>query len=139
MRPQVIEVFGDRQVGKTEMVMSSALLHAAEGKQVLWLAPLKKAAVDVLHRYSHWRQSAHPLGRVIDLVRFAHGSERVESGDGRIVFRSVNAPGRGVLPNVIVCDEVEFTPAVLSALMPAMIRAEKMYVLTCSGELPCGD
>ncbi|SHT53644.1 Uncharacterised protein [Mycobacteroides abscessus subsp. abscessus] len=135
----MIEIFGDRQVGKTEMVMSSALLHAAEGKLVLWLAPLTVAAVDVLRRYQYW-QWDHPLAALIKRVYTGNGNEHVlTNSGGRIVFRSVNTSGRGVLPDVIVCDDVEFTPAVLSALTPAMSRAEKMYVLTCSGELPGGD
>ena len=138
MAYSVVEVFGHRQVGKTQMVMSSALLHAAEGKSVLWLAPLKVAAIDVLRDYQSW-QYHHPLAGLIERVYTGNGNEHVlaKSG-GRIVFRSFNSPGRGFIPNVLVCDEVPLEPEVRAALGPALLRLEKMYVITCSGELPGG-
>lgn len=128
--PAVIEVFGDRQVGKPEMAMQSALLHAADGDTVLWLAPLKVAAIDVLHRFDYWRRSAHPLSRLISLVRFGHGDECVRSGDGRIVFRSVRSPGRGILPDVLVLDDVLLP----DACAPMLPRLKKLYSIACTGD-----
>ncbi len=100
----IITITGERQTGKTTMILSRMITHAQEGLRVLYLAPTV-AQANHLHNLD-WRQFEGLVK-----VRHSAGKAGADFGSkGSIEFRSINQSGRGGRYDVIVFDDVDPKP-----------------------------
>lgn len=92
-----IEVFGDRQVGKSYLLMLAAVDAAQQGQRVLYDTGSRTMARE---RFLQLEQHLQRLGILVKTYR-SSGSERlyVESG-GAIYF----GEGRGTVPDLHIID-----------------------------------
>lgn len=98
-----VRVIGDRQTGKTEMLLAFAEKLCREGQRVLYMTRDRKLAQNCFRRVEE---------SVYDLPGFrayrTNGQERVthESG-GELRFMTVAREPRGLTVNTLILDDVD--------------------------------
>lgn len=121
-----MRVFGDRQEGKTEMLLAYAEKLCRDGHRVLYVTRDWKLARDGLMRAA---QSVEGLSGFTSYR--SHGNERIthESG-GEVRFMSAACEGRGLIADTLLLDDV--APDSAYAFMPIMAAARDSRVVAAS-------
>lgn len=108
---------GERQTGKTEMVIERMVRHAREGMRVAYVSQTLKYAMNTMYRID-----ARQEPDVVKVYR-THGRERIEFTSGGVIrFLAASKDGpRGLMLDVLVWDDVD-----------KPLPAEWIYTLTAS-------
>ncbi|QNJ57153.1 AAA-ATPase [Gordonia phage Rabbitrun] len=131
----LIQIIGDRQSGKTEMVVRYLAAELLEGRFALYFGRTLAQSGTVFHRLASvlWEQTGgHDLMHKLSPPAEIYS----KSGYGRVVFRSINTSGRGYSADTVVLDDYDPLKdrgliTELSPIINASPNLPKMVVASC--------